>query len=147
MADRRLLLAAASFAAASLAIGPAVAQRDSRAATFFPFWREFRAAVLAGDMAAVTRMSRLPLESRGELDDEPVLRLNAAALPAAFRRLLRTVEDVERNRTVLEVIRDTPEPVLDSRNYAPDQVRISSLDFLRGRGGWRLVTIYRGPEE
>ncbi|MBP0494260.1 hypothetical protein [Roseomonas indoligenes] len=141
MTTRRLLLAAALSGAR-----PAAAQRDSRA-SFAAYWHDFRAAVLAGDMGAVTRMSRLPLESRGELDDEPVRRLTAATLPSAFRRLLRTVEDVRTNRTVLEVIRDTPEPTLDPRNSAPDQARVSSLAFARGRDGWRLVTIYRGPEE
>ncbi|MCR0985064.1 hypothetical protein [Roseomonas populi] len=143
----RRLLARASLAAVSFVVRPAAAQRDPRAASIAAFWRGFRAAVRAGDMAAVTRMSRLPLESRGELDDEPMRRLTAATLPAAFRRLLRTVEDVRNNRTVLDVIRDTPEPVLDPRNVAPGQARIGSLEFARGQEGWRLVTIYRGPEE
>ena len=138
-----------SFLAAPLllAAGSAVAQATRPAEEFRAFWQTFRAAALTGEMTAIARMSRLPVESRGELDDEPVLRLTAATLPAAFRRLLRTVEEVETGRTMLEVIRDTPEPRPDAASLRANQARVGSLEFLRGRDGWRLATLYRGPEE
>lgn len=41
-------------------------------------------------MQAVMRLSRMPVESRGELDGEPVRRLTVATFPAAFQRLLQT---------------------------------------------------------
>jgi hypothetical protein len=139
---RRLALAAL----AALSAAPALAQPAAREREFRAFWQDFRAAALAGDMAAVTRLSRLPVESRGELDDEPVLRLTAATLPPAFRRLLATVEDPAAGRTVRDMIRDTAEPRLDGRNASPGQVRLDSLQFARTRDGWRLAILYRGPE-
>ncbi|WP_458095167.1 hypothetical protein [Roseomonas sp. WA12] len=144
---RRAMLAAITFFAALHVSGPAGAQVARNAEEFRAFWQTFRTAALAGDMAAITRMSRLPVESRGELDDEPVLRLTATALPAAFRRLLRTVEEVETGRTVLQTIRDTPEPWGDPASLRANQARVGSLEFRRGREAWRLATIYRGPEE
>ena len=66
---------------AVLLAGPALAQQAPRDEGFQAFWQGFRAAALAGDLGAVARMSRLPVESRGELDDDPVLRLTAATFP------------------------------------------------------------------
>ncbi|MCR0983116.1 hypothetical protein [Roseomonas populi] len=126
---------------------PVLGQSVLRDEAFFAFWQAFRAAVLAGDLEAVARMSRLPVESRGELDDEPVLRLTATTFPPAFRRLLATVDDPASGRTVLDGIRDTPRPRLDGRNASPGQVNLGSLQFGLGRNGWRLTTIYRGPAE
>ena len=105
-----------------------------------------RAAALAGDLAAVARMSRLPVESRGELDDEPVLRLTAATFAPAFRRLLAAAEDPASGRTVRDAIQAAPVPRLGRRNASPGQVRLDSLQFGRGRDGWRLTTIHRGPD-
>jgi len=131
----------------ALPAAPVLGQTVPRDEAFRAFWQAFRAAVLVGDLESVTRMSRLPVQSRGELDDEPVLRLTAATFPPAFRRLLATVEDPVSGRTVLDGIRDTPQPRLDGRNVAPRQVNLGSLQFGLGRDGWRLTTIYRGPEE
>jgi hypothetical protein len=132
---------------AVLLAGPALAQQAPRDEGFQAFWQGFRAAALAGDLGAVARMSRLPVESRGELDDDPVLRLTAATFPPAFRRLLATVEDPASGRTVRDAIQAAAVPRLDRRNASPGQVRLDSLQFARGRDGWRLATIYRGPDE
>lgn len=140
----RRVLAAAALA---LATAPAAGRAAPENAGFQAFWQDFRRAVLAGDMAAVTRMSRLPVASHGELDDEPVLRLSASRLPPAFRRLLRRVDDPATGRSVLDRIRDTPQPRIDPRNAVPGQVRVDDLVFERGRDGWRLTTLYRGPDE
>ncbi len=131
----------------ALPAAPVLGQSTTRDEAFRAFWQAFRAAVLAGDLEAVARMSRLPVESRGELDDEPVLRLTAATFPPAFRRLLATVEDPGSGRTVLDGIRGTPRPRLDGRNASAGQVSLGSLQFGLGRDGWRLTTIYRGPAE
>jgi len=143
MPARRLLLAAPLL----LAAGQAGAQSVPDDAAFRAFWQAFRAAALADDMVAITRMSRLPVESRGELDDEPMLRLTAATLPAAFRRLLRTVEEPETRRRVLDTIHDMPEPRVPGDELRAGQARVGSLVFRLGRNGWRLATIFRGPEE
>lgn len=130
-----------------LLASPALGQPAARDEGFHAFWQGFRTAALTGDLATVTRMSRLPVESRGELDDEPVLRLTAATFPPAFRRLLTTIDDPVSGRTLRDTIRDTMELRLDDRNASPGQVRLDSLQFERARDGWRLTTIYRGPEE
>jgi hypothetical protein len=55
---------------------------------FQEFWLAFRRALLSGDTATLQGMIQLPLEVRGELDDEAVRRISGRELQEVFDRVL-----------------------------------------------------------
>ena len=64
----------------------------------------------ACDLEAVALITYLPMEGRGELEDEPVLRLTAATFLPAFRQLVAMVNDLGSGSTFLDRICDAPRP-------------------------------------
>lgn len=142
---RSCLLAAcltlAPPAAAAPAAGAAIASE-----TLDGFWTRFRAAVLARDMRALAAMAAFPVEGRGELDDDPVLRITPAAFAREMDRALARAADDDGGPTLLAAIRARPH--LPPREVSGgDHQRVGSLDFVRHAGRWRLATIYRGTEQ
>jgi hypothetical protein len=135
------------------AAGPAVSQ-PLRAATqeakpvkvaadysnFASFWGEFRAALLASDWAALERMSKFPVEVNGELDDEPVRKVERAQLPKLLQKLLAQKSQKDETRTVRQDLEQKPTP----QAPAPDknQVRVNEFHFERSAGQWRFVATY-----
>jgi hypothetical protein len=108
---------------------------------FAHFWTDFRGAVLSGDRDAVVAMSRLPLEVRGTLDDEPPRLLDAAALHEALPDLLRQDAGLAASpRPMFQLVEGTPQPALPAPEAAG--ARVGTFEFALGPDGWRLIRAY-----
>lgn len=108
----------------------------------FPsYWRELRGALLRSDVEGVARLTDFPLAVRGEMDDDPVRRIERAQLEGVLQRLL--AEDVglspdpEPLSQYLERVREPP-----AHARSGSTARIASLEFALGPKGWRLVKAY-----
>lgn len=148
----RYALVAAATAFAMLSGHPGLAQAAAQgsvatqAADFQSFWEPFRKAVMNDDMAAIEAMVNFPLETKGELDDEPVKAIGKPAFAALFRTSLKQDANVRNfSGSTLDFVRANsvfPQADLDGSGSQ----RIGSLVFQRQKNGWKLSMIYRSDE-
>jgi len=148
----RALAAAACLLGAACSVGSSSA--DARQAppvaavaeSFAAFWQPFRTALLAGDAGQVATRTRLPLEERGILPDEPARRVARAELDSALKRVL--AQDSGMGRRTILTNRDLVAQTADVSRAAPglqvigDSARLGGLEFARERRRWRLIRIY-----
>lgn len=108
------------------------------------FWRDFRDAALANDIARVMRLTTFPFPTTGELDDDPVVKHDRRAFPALFTRLLgqRERPSPGASLTMRELIRQTP--VLREANFngEDEHFHVGAFYFGKEGGRWRLLEAY-----
>lgn len=146
---RRFLIVAATAALMGCGSGNAQAPQRKpvaapvKATTFAAFWSGFRAAALANDAGRLRAMSRATVLSHGELDDDPVRRLPAAAVPAAVAKLLAApdAEDAGGLPFRATLAAGTGQQPL---SLSGGQRRVGPFVFAPGSTGWQLAEIYRG---
>lgn len=142
-----LLLAACAPEPAADAPAPPQAAPSRAREDFNGFWTRFRAAALAGDAAGLRALSAPVVVSRGEMDDDPELKLAPAKVPAAVKALMDKPDGADpQGRTLRQIVRSKVR-FQPSEFDSPDQQRVGDLEFQRGRAGWRLTAVYRGPDE
>src|SRR5699024_5707681 len=106
---------------------------------FTAFWTDFRAALLASDWAAAERMTRFPVEVHGDLDDDPVRKVERAKLPQLLQKLL-TQNSGRDEKTVRDQLQQTRTPEMPAPGA--NQVRVNDFHFERSGGQWRFVATY-----
>ena len=107
---------------------------------FAAFWQGFRTALLASDWGALERMSRFPVEVKGELDDEPVRKVERAGFTRLLQKLLHQKAQTNLRITVRESVEQMSKPEMPapSENWA----RVDEFEFERSAGQWRFVSTY-----
>jgi len=107
------------------------------------FWSEFRRAMLADDIDRLSRMTRFPLEVRGETDADPVVRVDRAQLKGTVSRIIAQDSGMgAQQETVRQFIERTPS--IKPTSVEPDggAARVGDFVFERVDGRWLLVRVY-----
>ncbi len=102
------------------------------------FWGAFRNAALQQDWSKLEEFTNFPLIVRGELDQDPIFRIDRGKFPIIFERFLK--EGVFSPNEQLHVIRNTTTIKVDANSR--DRCRIGDMVFKRTAKGWRLYTLY-----
>ena len=110
------------------------------------YWRNFRQALLQGQSQLLVGMTRLPLVVKGVTDDQAPRRVGQGKLGKTLAELLKQeVYPVhaadDRPQTLRQLVESTPE-LLPKHWTTPQQLRVESLAFAKGKSGWKLVTVY-----
>jgi hypothetical protein len=101
-------------------------------------WIAFRNAALQQDWSKLEEITNFPLIVRGELDQDPIFRIDRSKFPTIFERFLK--EGVFSPNEQLQVIRNTTTIKVDANSR--DRCRIGDMVFKRTAKGWRLYTLY-----
>ncbi len=122
---------------------PVTAAQAQEAASF---WRTFRQALLQGQRKPLEAMTRLPLVVKGVTDDQAPRRVGKSQLTSTLAALLNQQvypahgED-DRPQSLRQLLEATP-TLLPQHWTTPQQLRVESLAFSKGKTGWKLVTVY-----
>lgn len=111
---------------------------------FQSFWVEFRRASLAGDLAAIEKMAKMPLEVRGADDSMAVRMCDAKMLAEVFPAILaqtiyRYQGDEVTELSLRVVLEKTPAVAIQE---GQNEVRVEQFEFGQVDGRWRLVRAY-----
>lgn len=127
---------------------PAPAETD-----FAVFWTHFREAALAGDYAGLAKRTRFPLQSRGMMDEQPVVTYTEAEFEKLFGLFLKTPTGLNANNfdeTQLDYIKANPTlkfsetklPMMQGNKTAA----VTSMEFENTPQGWKLTFLYLTDE-
>lgn len=105
------------------------------------FWTHFRDAVSARDTAAVLALTDLPFSTRGEMDDDPWIPRDSAAVVAIMDSLLNTDPGLGKESTMRSMVLATDTTSL-ARAVAGGERRVGSFVFAARDGRWRFVKAY-----
>ncbi|ONG56177.1 hypothetical protein BKE38_06630 [Pseudoroseomonas deserti] len=152
-----LLLACPLLASGCAAQAPAPAPRAAAAASTSGIpsalqtqWQAFRAAVLAGDNAALASMTRFPLEVAGTLDDSGVQRIGQDRFAATLAKVLGHDSGLSprQPQTNRDLVQRTESLAQDPRRptATDDQARVGALVFSRIGSQWKLTRVYLEDE-
>jgi hypothetical protein len=110
---------------------------------FLTFWTNFRGAVLSGDQGAVAALVKFPFETRGQLDDAPVLTHDRDAFPGVLEKLLSQdpglTPEPSTMRQLIEANETAPAGALDAGGQS---ARVGVFVFVLEDGHWRLTRGY-----
>ena len=108
------------------------------------FWRIFRMAVLENDTIKLMELTRFPLDSHGRFDSDPQPQISKGDFLYYFRISMN--EHTGRSReqeTNLDHLKRTEQLGIDKYvTIHGDWCRVTSMDFRRTDGGWKLTRIY-----
>lgn len=107
------------------------------------FWRQFRQAVIAGNVSAITKHVKFPLSVRGTLDSSKTRMLGVDEFKAAFPELLSTDPGLSAEpSTMKELVSKTR--TLGRRNCNPQRKEFSvgTWQFQHTPKGWLLSSAY-----
>jgi|GEM_PF-2557359 len=114
-----------------------------QAASFSDYWKEFRAAVLGRDFDRVFSLTEFPVETRGELDDDPVVEYTRSRFRPVWDLFLQQWAGDTAGKSELDVIRETQAP---EAKISHGQVRIADMVFFLSKGKWKLNFLYLQPD-
>lgn len=138
---------ASTFTADSSAVaGPLRADPPPAAATtadtsLTTFWTQFRDAIAAPDTAAVLALTDRTFSTRGEMDDDPWVFRDSAAVVAILDSLLTTDPGLGRESTMRALVLATDTASL-GRQVAGGELRVGSFVFAVREGRWRFSKAY-----
>jgi len=123
--------------AVGLTIVPARAETSSpQTDGFQKFWSEFRSAVMSGDKAKVSRLTRFPFETRGPLDDDPVIGHDRQWFLKAYEELMDMDTGLTREPGAMRLlIKNTP-TITSKDAVRRDWARVGDFEFERIDGKW-----------
>ena len=104
---------------------------DKSTESFLKFWKVFRQAVIDNDTSTVISLTAFPLETRGEMDQDPIVKYERKDIAKVFRA---------HRFSNLEEITQTINP--DKQYVFSDCARISDFVFNRINGQWRWTFAY-----
>ncbi len=104
------------------------------------FWKDFRRAFLQEDFAVLAKMTRFPVEVKGLMDDDPILKVTKKQFERCFGLLFR-------RDTGLKVSGQNHRDFVQTMLQAPpseseDSFRVADLVFEQGKKGFELVRFY-----
>ncbi|QHT66450.1 hypothetical protein GXP67_07160 [Rhodocytophaga rosea] len=113
---------------------------------FSLFWPAFRRAVMEQDTATILRLTHFPFETRGESDDDPVVRYEQADFLRLYPLLFSqpTGLNSEGEETELDLVRTTAKS--DSLRPTEDFARLGALEFRKIDEHWKFAFAYLTDE-
>lgn len=113
---------------------------------FSLFWPAFRRAVMEQDTATILQLTHFPFETRGESDDDPVVRYEQADFLRLYPLLLSqpTGLSPESEETELDLVRTTMKS--DSLRPTEDFARLGALEFRKMDEHWKFAFAYLTDE-
>lgn len=124
-----------------------------REGDFAAFWTDFREAALDGNMDVLKEYTEFPLQTRGMMDNEPVITYSRNEFEPMFALFLQTPTGLNSNNfneTQLDYMRVNP-TVTFNENRLPmmqdgKKASVASMQFELTLTGWKLKFIYLTDE-
>lgn len=111
---------------------------------FAAFWPVFRRAVLSKDTLTVLQMTQFPFETRGELDEDPVVKYKQADFLRVYHVLLGQWTGLSISGKEFDLIRTTTNT--ESIQPTADWARVGAMEFRKINGQWKLAFAYLTEE-
>lgn len=105
------------------------------------FWGRFRDVVVRNDVAGIVALSARDFQTRGEMDDEPWVTRDSAALVAIADSLLTTDPGLGRESSMRALVAATA-TVGATHQLGPGSFRVGSFVFESSNGQWRFSKAY-----
>lgn len=137
----------AEQAAAPVPVAPEAESSDRVPPEARAFWRKFRSAAIARDVKTLSRLTKFPFVTRGELDDDPKVEHTREEFAAVFAELL---DQIERSRpgvsiSMRELVASTPE--LRPEHFGEQEhFSVGAFFFGREAGQWKLAEAYKAGQ-
>lgn len=117
---------------------------------FAAFWTSFRNAVLAGDFATLKTRTVFPLQTRGPMDNQPIVTYGEGEFEKLFNLFLDspTGLSTDFSETNRSYIRANPEIKFTADGRVPTMQKdgktaaVTSMEFKLYADGWKLVFLY-----
>lgn len=120
---------------------------------FDSFWTRFREAAVAGNFGEVAKRTQFPLQTRGEMDDQPVVTYSESEFEKLFTLFLQMPTGLNANNfneTQLDYIKANPKlsfsdnklPMMSGENIAS----VTSMEFEKTPSGWKLKRLFLTDE-
>ena len=102
------------------------------------FWKDFKNAVINSDSVRLSQLVDFPLETRGVLDTDPIVKYEKGQFMRLFKAFLKqpTGINANLNETEFGLIKRTER--LDSIQGT----RLGGMEFNKVKGQWKLTLIY-----
>ena len=123
-----------------------VAEAPKSSDDFFIFWTQFSEAVISKDAAKIILLTKLPIETRGPFDSDPIIFYEGEEFITVFNKFLNQSTGTNSSNfreTELDLIQGTITP---SRSVLRTK-RIGDMMFNLVEGQWRLVFLFTQPED
>lgn len=117
---------------------------------FAGFWTHFRSLVLDKKYSEIAKYTVFPLQTRGSMDDQPILTYTAGEFEKLFPLFLAspTGLSTDFNETQLDYIKARPTLTFRTDGKIPSlsadgkKAEVSAMKFEQRPEGWRLVFLY-----
>jgi hypothetical protein len=123
--------------------GNHIPSNPEREKEFQKFWIIFRNAIISNDWNAIISNTHFPLETRGSLDDDPVIKIEKDRFRQVFEIFLQTAYSFPPIKTQYDKIKN-------KENVYPyitdDWYRLGNMQFKKIKGKWFLTFIYIEPD-
>jgi hypothetical protein len=119
---------------------------DSTHKDFILFWGKFRTAVINNDSAQLILLSDFPIQTRGPLDNDPVIEYSRQKFTFVFNAFLNQFsgewsgKDNDSGKTEFDVIKNWGIP--NRKDIMAEQARIGDMIFFKIDGKWKLSFLY-----
>ena len=112
---------------------------DSLSNSFLKFWQTFRQAVIDYDTSKIISLTDFPLETRGEMDSDPIVKYDRKKFPKVFHAFLNQASGII-DGTEFDLIEKTDNP--DKKYIQETYDRVGDLQFKYINKQWRLTFAY-----
>ena len=120
---------------------------------FAVFWTKFREAAVAGNFAELAKRTVFPLQTRGTMDEEPIVTYTENEFEAMFRLFLKTPTGLNSSNfdeTQLDYIKATPALIFNDTKvpmmHNNKTASVTSMEFENTPEGWKLKLVYLTDE-
>lgn len=106
---------------------------------FKVFWSVFRTAIITNDWDSIISNTHFPLETRGTMDGDPIVRIEKDRFQFVFKMFLESESSIPPFKTQFDKIKDKENvyPYITDDSYS-----YGDMQFKRINGKWFLVFIY-----
>jgi hypothetical protein len=108
------------------------------------FWTVFREAVLSRDYDAIAEFVNFPLETRGDLDGDPIITVGIEKFEDVFSAFLELLNG---DRTWYHTNFYDVEQNMYFSHYGNESARAGNMEFEKINGEWKLTFIYIDGDE
>lgn len=127
--------------------------RENAEAGFAGFWTRFRAAALAGNYTELSRYTVFPLQTRGLMDNQPVITYSEGEFAALFKLFLQTSTGLNTDNfdeTQADYIKANPTITFNTGKlplmHDNKTAAVASMEFENTSAGWKLKFLYLTDE-
>jgi hypothetical protein len=115
---------------------------DSPQKGFQEFWQEFRAAVISDDVAKVASLTHFPFQTRGTLDEAPMLQHDRNWFMKMFPKMLQADPGLRMEPDTTRALIIRTDQITEKHANGKDSWRVGDLVFKRLKGQWLFTMAY-----